>query len=138
MAGGNLGLSSITEGHVACQAQIVRDVCILFRYIHGPGLMDSQPPSRNSFLGDSITYKLIVTAHATSTGGVPDRLLQSPCAVLDVYAHNASEDAEYAPEWMRWSESSVFFLHQISSFTDLFIQLADSKFNLDQVCDFII
>jgi hypothetical protein len=125
----NLG---ITKEHIVCLAQVVReDVFIVFCQFHGSSLTVSQPSNRNDFLGE---YKLIITAYAPPTVGVPDRLLQSPRAVLDVYVRHASQDAEHTPLWMRWSKSSVYFLHQILSFANFFIQLADLKFNIDQVC----
>jgi hypothetical protein len=124
-------VSSTTEGHVVCLAQVVREgVCIMFSYLHV--LTDLQPPYSDDFT-DLTTYKLIIIAHAPSTCGVPDLLLQSPLAVLDVYVGH--QDAGDAPQWTQWSKSYVFFLHRISSFTEFFIQLADLKFNSDQVCD---
>jgi hypothetical protein len=93
--------------------------------------MDAQPPDNGPLSGNLPMYKLLITAHVPATLIVPGTLQQSPWAILDVY-EGKQHDGD-APQWMQWSESSVFFVHHIPSFTELFISFADLRFNSDQV-----
>jgi hypothetical protein len=95
-----------------------------------------QPPDNGTDFINAPTYILYVTAWKSSVSQRPSFLGQSPWATLGWFVGHPEE--HNAPQWTRWTMSSVVFTHRTASFARLFREMASWELNSDRVSQLII
>jgi hypothetical protein len=93
-----------------------------------------QAPETDSICINPPMYTLYISARGFYGIEAYHFFRQSPRAVLDRFLGN--QYARNAPKWTQWTQSSVIFKYRTMSFARLFLQIATSEANLDEVSSF--
>jgi hypothetical protein len=128
------GVASMQEGYVMC---LVERVCVQVSLSYNPNcfsLTTVQAPENDSNCINPPTYTLYISARGLYGTEGPHFFRQSPIAVLDHFVGN--QYARNAPRWTQWTRSSAIFKYRTTSFARLFLHIATSKANLDEVTSF--
>jgi hypothetical protein len=89
-----------------------------------------QPADDRARFVDLPMYILTITAYISSVPRGLPFARQSPSATLDLFVgHPGDRDA---PQWMRWTTSSIFFTDKTASFARIFKEIAVWKVNSDK------